>query len=498
MGVPAHDQRDFEFAKECDLEVKRVVSEKKAEGGKLKEAYEGEGFLVNSGEYDTMPSAKARKKMIADFSFAQRQVTYHLRDWLISRQRYWGPPIPMIHCEVCEKKGKGERDDLPGWYSVSEKDLPIKLPEIKDFKPKGKGHTPLSNAPDSWKKVECPHCGNEAERELEVSDTFLDSSWYFLGYPHMRGGEWVGDPFDNEILKKWLPVNAYIGGAEHAVLHLLYARFVTMALHDMGYLDFEEPFPFLFTHGLLISEGAKMSKSRGNVVVPDTYIEKFGADTLRSYLMFLGPYDKGGDFRDTGIEGMDRFLKRVWRLYENKDIALVEEGIADEILIKMHQTIKKVTKDIERLSYNTALARIMEYVNLLRDVAEGEGVKAVGEKNVRCAEWDDGLRVLALLLAPFAPHMMEEIWVEVLSQRFSIHASAWPKFNPELTREEEVVVSIQVNGKLRGTVRMDRDDASYKETVVVEAKKDEKVAKWLENVEDTIFVPGKVINFVTK
>lgn len=501
MGVPGHDQRDFDFAKEYDLEITRVISEKKGKKGKLGKAYEEDGYLVNSGKYDGLKSPKARKKMVEEFSFAEEQTTYHLRDWLISRQRYWGPPIPMIFCQACQKEGRGERKDLPGWYTVPKEDLPVKLPKIEDYKPKGGGETPLANAPDSWKKTKCPGCGAKVERELEVSDTFLDSSWYFLAYPHMRDGEWIkGDPFDEKLLKTWLPVDAYIGGAEHAVLHLLYARFVTMALNDMGYLDFEEPFPFLFTHGLLIKEGAKMSKSRGNVIVPDDYIEKFGTDTLRSYLMFLGPYDQGGDFRDTGIEGMNRFLKRVWSIYKDyKDIALVEEGTVNEVQVKMHQTIKKVTKDIEELSYNTALARIMEFVNVLRDVAESEAVRAVGERNVRTPEWDDALRVLALLLAPFAPHMSEEIWVEVIGQRFSIHTSAWPRFNPELTREEEVTVAVQVDGKLRGTIRMDRDEAEDREKAVREAKKDKNVAKWLEKEEkDAIFVPGKIVNFVTK
>lgn len=503
MGVPGHDERDFSFAKSYDLEIKRVISETKKEKGGLKEAYEEDGYLVNSGDYNGLKSNEAREKLISGLKEAKKEVTYHLRDWLISRQRYWGPPIPMIFCEACEKKGEGERDDLPGWYSVPDKDLPVELPDIKDFEPK-EGKTPLANAPDSWKKVKCPGCGEEAERELEISDTFLDSSWYFLAYPHMRNGEWIesGDePFDKKLLKKWLPVDAYIGGAEHAVLHLLYARFVTMALHDMDYLTFEEPFPFLFTHGLLIKEGAKMSKSRGNVVIPDKYIEKFGADTLRSYLVFLGPYDQGGDFRDTGIEGMHRFLKRVWDLYKNyKDIVLVEEGDSREVLIKMHQTIKKVTKDIQEFKYNTSIAAIMEFVNLLRDLATSEGVKRVGEGYVRCAEWDDSLKVLCQLIAPFAPHMAEELWVDELGQRFSVHNSAWPEFNPDLTRELEVTVAVQVNGKLRNTLEMDREEALDEEKVVSEAKKQKNVKKWIEDkeIKDTIFVAGKIINFVTE
>lgn len=502
MGVPGHDARDFDFAKKHDLDIKRVVSEKKGKKSKPKEPYEEDGYLVNSGEYDGLKSSEARKKLLKGLKEARKEVTYHLRDWLISRQRYWGPPIPMIFCEDCKKKGKGERKDLPGWYSVPKKDLPVELPDIKDFKPKGGGKSPLANAPESWKKAECPGCGKDAERELEVSDTFLDSSWYFLGYLHMRNGKWAeGDPFDKKLLDKWLPVDAYIGGAEHAVLHLLYSRFVTMALHDMGYLSFEEPFPFLFTHGLLIKEGSKMSKSKGNVIVPDDYIEKYGADAFRAYLMFLGPYDQGGNFRDEGIEGMYRFLRRVWDLYENyNDIVLVEEGDSRDLVIKMHQTIKKVTKDIENFSYNTAIAAIMEFVNLLRELAMKEGVKRVGKDNIRSTEWDQSLTVLAKLLAPFAPHLAEEVWVEVLGQKFSINNSAWPKFNPNLTKEEEVTIAVQVNGKLRGTFELEREAAKNKEKVVGEAKNDENVKKWLKDkeIKDTIFVPGKLVNFVTK
>lgn len=504
MGVPGHDQRDFDFAKSYNLAIREVVSEKKEPRNDLKEAYEEDGYLVNSGSYNGLESGKARERLLSDLDEAKEEVTYHLRDWLISRQRYWGPPIPMLYCESCEKEGRGERKDLPGWYSVPEEDLPVELPDIKDFKPKGGGKSPLANAPDAWKKTKCPECGGEAERELEVSDTFLDSSWYFLAYLHMRDGKWEkakNGPFDEKLLEKWLPVDAYIGGAEHAVLHLLYARFITMALHDMEYLDFEEPFPFLFTHGLLIKEGAKMSKSRGNVVVPDKYIEKFGADTLRSYLMFLGPYDQGGDFRDTGIEGMNRFLNRVWMLYkENKDMALVEEESSNEVLIKMHQTIKKVTEEIQELSYNTALAGIMEFVNLLRDLSEGEGAKRIGEDNVRSKDWDEALRILALLLAPFAPHMAEEIWVEELGQRFSIHNHAWPKFNPEHTRELEVTIAAQVNGRLRATVIVARGEAEDREKVENEAKKEKNVKKYLKgkDIKETIFVPGKIVNFVTK
>lgn len=491
MGVPAHDSRDFDFAKKYKLEIVEVVKGKKAKG-----AYEGEGKLVNSGKYDGLESMVAREKMKKDFKFVKPETNYHLRDWLISRQRYWGPPIPMIHCANCEKEGRGERKDLPGWYAVPEEDLPIELPEVKDFQPTGTGKPPLANASSSWKETKCPECGQAAERELEVSDTFLDSSWYFLRYPSVNAKTKDKLAFDPEITKKWLPVNAYIGGAEHAVLHLLYSRFVTMALADFGYLNFEEPFSFLFTHGLLIKEGAKMSKSRGNVVVPDDYIKKYGADVLRTYLMFLGPYSEGGNFRDSGIEGMNRFFGRVWDIYLNyKDIVLSSEEDSKDVLTKMHQTIKKVTEEVEAFRYNTSIASIMEFVNVLREKA-AKAKKAKGK--LRCAEWDEALRSLALLLAPFAPHMAEEVWVTVLGEDFSIHKHAWPKFEKELLKQKQVTVAVQVNGKLRGTLSLESELAKDKDKVLTLAKKEENIKKWLKKgkVKDIIFIPGKILNFV--
>jgi len=359
------------------------------------------------------------------------------------------------------------------------------LPDIKDFKPKGDGTSPLHNAPESWKKVKCPKCGEMAERELDVSDTFLDSSWYFLAYPNLDTKEWKGlpsaklGPFNKEIIKKWFPVDAYIGGAEHAVLHLLYARFVTMVLKDLGYLDFEEPFPFLFGHGLIIKDGAKMSKSKGNIVNPDEYINKFGADALRMYLMFLGPYDQGGDFRDTGIEGMNRFLNRIWKLFDEKP----RDGVDEEVNIKVHQTIKKVTQDIENFKYNTAISAIMELVNVLREKG--------ADKNA--------LVVLCKLLAPLTPHIAEEMWVNLLGQKFTIHTSEWPKHDVDLAKETTNVIVIQVNGKLRGSITVDSKQSKSKEEITKTAQEDVKVAKQLKGkkIKNVIFVPGKVINFVT-
>jgi leucyl-tRNA synthetase len=492
MGVPAHDSRDFDFAKKYKLKMVEVVK------GKTEGVYDGEGKLKNSGKYDGLESMVAREKMFDDFKFAKPEVNYHLRDWLISRQRYWGPPIPMIHCENCENKGWGERKDMPGWHPVPEKDLPVILPKVEDFQPTGTGDPPLANAAKNWKEIKCPKCGKVAERELEVSDTFLDSSWYFLRYPSVGSKSQDKFAFDPEITKKWLPVNAYIGGAEHAVLHLLYSRFVTMALADWGFLNFEEPFSLLFTHGLLIKEGAKMSKSRGNVVVPDEYIKKYGADVLRTYLMFLGPYSEGGNFQDSGIEGMSRFFGRVWDLYMNhKDVVLDSKKDSEEVLTKLHKTIKKVTEEVENFRYNTAIASIMELVNLLRE--KSEKAKKVNGK-LRCAEWDEALGTLGLLLAPFAPHTAEEIWVDVLGKKFSVHTQAWPRFKKELILEKQVVVAIQVNGKLRGTLSLETDLSKDKEKVISLARKEENISKWIKDmkIKETIFVPGKILNFVLR
>jgi leucyl-tRNA synthetase len=437
MGVPAHDERDREFAEKYHLDI------------------------VEKDPDETLWT-KIEKE-----GWGRKQTNYHLRDWGISRQRYWGPPIPMIKCKSC------------GWQPVPEKDLPVILPDIKNFKPEGDGTSPLHNAPESWKKVKCPKCGKDAERELDVSDTFLDSSWYFLRYPSIGSKTEDKLPFDPEIIKKWLPVNAYIGGAEHAVLHLMYARFVTMVLKDLGYLDFEEPFPFLFGHGLIIRDGAKMSKSKGNVVNPDEYITKFGADTLRTYLMFLGPYNQGGDFRDTGIEGMGRFLGRVWRLATGE---MCEQK--PEVLSKLHQTVKKVTEDVSKFKYNTAIASIMELVNTLTE----EGADR------------ETLKTLTLLMSPFAPHMMEEIWVEYLHMPFSVHKASLPSDEAKYIIQNEVTVVVQINGKVRSQMIVNSEQSTVEEKMTEMAKKDSKIIKYLEGVKikNIIFVSGKLLNFVTE
>lgn len=465
MGVPAHDERDKEFAEKFGIEIGKKEPDKN-----LWDKIEAEGW-------------------------GKRHTNYHLRDWLISRQRYWGPPIPMIYCEKCASGGKGEQKDMPGWYSVPEEDLPVELPYVPDYRPRGTGVSPLATEPTFF-EAKCPSCGGQARRETDVSDTFLDSAWYYLRYPSVGVKSAAWDP---EISKKWLPVNMYIGGAEHSVLHLLYSRFLSMVFKDFGLIGFEEPFTRFYAHGLLIKEGAKMSKSKGNIVVPDEYLKKFGADTLRAYLMFLGPFDAGGDFRDTGIEGMRRFIDRVWNLYAvHRNTVLTEEKDSREILVKMHQTIKKVSEDLENLRYNTAISALMEFVNLLRDKSEAEGKESEGK--IRCAEWDGALRILALLFAPFAPHMAEEIWVEILGEKFSVHNQPWPSYDPEFLKVEEVEMIVQVDGKLRATLTIGNEDSTDKAKVEEKAMAEAKIKSWIEGkkVKNTVFVPGKLINFVTE
>lgn len=512
VGVPGHDKRDFEFAQEFDLPIKRVVvddSGDESEISSIEQVQEEAGVMVNSGFLDGKDIGEAKAAMmdrIEEDGYGERTYNYHLRDWLISRQRYWGPPIPVIYCEKCAKDGKGwlsENEpslrkkqpdwDSAGWYP--EENLPVELPHLEDYEPEGTGRGPLAEHPEFY-ETKCPGCGEKAVRETDVSDTFLDSSWYFLRYPSVGSAGSEELPFVPEVTEKWLPVDLYFGGAEHSVLHLMYARFVTQVLYDLGVLPFEEPFPKFFAHGLMIKDGAKMSKSRGNVVNPDEYIEKFGADTLRLYTMFLGPMDGSPDFRDEGIEGMSRFIDRVWSIYTDYDQVFVEsQSDSEEILRKMHQTVKKVTQDMESFSYNTAIASIMEFVNLLREKAlKSRNAK----KQLKCAEWNDSLRCLVKLLAPFAPHMAEEIWVEKLGEEFSVHTSAWPEFDESLAQERRVTIPIQVNGKLRGSLEVDNSKAEDKAHVVALAKKMEGVSKYLDGkkVKRSVFVPGRLVNFV--
>jgi leucyl-tRNA synthetase len=467
MGVPGHDQRDFDFASKFDLPIVRVVcGEREDANSPLHEAFtECEaGTLVNSGMFDgyeVEPAKKAIVDFLAKSGSAKAVVNYRLHDWCISRQRYWGPPIPIIYCDDC------------GTVPVPEKDLPVVLPFIEDFKPDDSGVSPLARH-EEWYRVACPKCGKTGRRETDVSDTFLDSAWYFLRYPSVSHDD---VPFEKNVTKKWLPVTSYIGGNEHAVLHLLYSRFITMVLHDAGHLDFEEPFTRFRAHGHIIREGAKMSKTQGNIVNPDEYIESWGADAFRTYLMFLGPYEQGGDFRDASISGTRRFLDRLFASVQS----MSSEGSADQsVMRKLHQTIRKVSEDISRLSYNTAVAAMMEYINILRK----------GEHTPH----RDEVVPLITLVAPFAPHLAEELW-EQTGGNGSVFDSAWPAFDPMLAKEDTIELVVQVNGKLRGKILVvpDIDESA----AVVAALADPTVAKFVGGTpRKVVFVPGRLLNLV--
>ena len=693
QGCPAHDKRDFEFAIKFGLPIKRVVTGPNGETGPVTSVEQvvakgSHGKMINSDFLNGMEFPDAMEKTKDYFEekgWGKRIVSYHLRDWLISRQRYWGPPIPMIYCEACarrspkilllhgiagdsndnwfpwvkpllEAKGykviipdlpnpynptisewmkalkklgitkydnlsiiahsmgaptaiefirenkvfvknlvlvaptakeQGEKnwenlrkagypdaegviksfnkvtkhledikglvdksviylsdndpfvpviveksfkeldpevkhfkkhghfntgagilefptilDEFPqvefhnlGWYPVPEEDLPVKLPYIKNFKPLGTGKAPLANHPEFYETT-CPHCGDKATRETDVSDTFLDSSWYFLRYlatdlkhipfpmPEEKAKQFKSATKSEiesaEKRKAWLPVTSYIGGAEHSVLHLLYARFITMAFKDMGYVNFEEPFSRFYAHGLIIKDGAKMSKSKGNIINPDEYIHKYGADTLRTYLLFLGPFNQGGDFRDSGIDGMNRFLKRVWRLLSSGKSEVKSEK-SQESLRMMHQTIKGITEDMENLRFNTAIAKLMIWYNFL--AKEG----SISREEVAA---------YLQLLAPFAPHMTEELWAD-MGNTFSIHVSDYPTYDEKYLHVDTVTIAVQVNGKLRGTLKVSVDEGNKKDLLEKMVRDDEQIIRFFTgNVKKVIFVPGKILNFV--
>jgi leucyl-tRNA synthetase len=422
------------------------------------------GRLVNSRQFDglTVPEAK---RAIVDFlaarGAAKAVVNYRLHDWCISRQRYWGPPIPVIYCDAC------------GVVPVPEQDLPVVLPDIDDFRPDDSGVSPLARH-DEWYRVPCPACGGPGRRETDVSDTFLDSAWYFLRYPSV-GRDDV--PFDPTPTGKWLPVDSYIGGNEHAVLHLLYARFITMVLHDAGRLEFEEPFRRFRAHGHIIREGAKMSKTKGNIVNPDAYIERWGADTFRTYLMFLGPFEEGGDFRDSGIKGPRDFLGRLWA----SAVEMRTDGEPDAAVVrKLHQTIERVQSGLERLSFNTAVAAMMEYMNVLR----------ARERTPHRAE----VEPLVQLVAPFAPHIAEELWERFGHDR-SIFESGWPAYDAAIAAEDTVRLAVQVNGKLRGTIEVPRDvtEAAALERAIAEPS----ISKFVPAApRKVVFVAGRLLNIV--
>ena len=466
MAVPAHDARDWAFATRFGLEVVQVI-----DAGAVSiagEVYAGTGRLINSGAFDGMEGAAAKTAIAAwlqEQGIGEAKVQYRLRDWCISRQRYWGTPIPIVHCDRC------------GTVPVPEQQLPVLLPHLQDFAPDGTGRSPLARS-DEFVQTDCPQCGAAARRETDVCDNFLDSAWYFFRYPSAKDTTRVFDP---ERTRRWLPVDMYIGGNEHAVLHLMYTRFMTMALHNMGLIDFAEPFKCFRANGIIHKDGAKMSKSKGNVVNPDQYLDRYGADALRAYLMFAGNFQEGGDFRDTGIHGVERFLDRLWRYGMETNFA--RGKIEDAALLRLlHQKIAKVTDDLERLNYNTAIPALMELFNGLQE----------GQQHYRQA-----LCTLLKLLAPFAPFIAQELWQQ-LGEKGQIIDAGWPEADPVLMQEAMVEWVVQINGKVRERMELAADLPQA--AVEAAALAGERVGDWLAGKEivKVVFVPRKLVNFVVK
>ncbi len=458
MAVPAHDQRDFEFATRYRLPIREVVRPSDGSPSTLPlSSYTGDGVLVNSGAYDGLPHCVAFERIADDIERdgkGKRRVNYRLRDWLISRQRYWGAPIPMIHCPGC------------GVVPVPERDLPVVLPPDIDFRPRGDGKSPLATS-ESFRSVACPRCGGPAARDTDTMDTFVDSSWYYLRYlsPHDAQA-----PFRKDVCDAWLPVDQYIGGVEHAILHLLYARFITKFLHSRGHVSFREPFARLFTQGMVCKNGVKMSKSKGNVVAPDTIIQPMGADTMRLYILFCGPPERDIEWNDESVEGCYRFLNRVWRVYETNDTMLATpfQGVIEDrdldddargVVRKTHQTIDRVLTDIgDHFRFNTAISALMELSNALVAYAESPTPRPQRDAVVRFA-----FDTLVRLMAPMTPHICEELW-ERTGHTGSIFHTPMPVCDPALAREDTFDLVIQVNSKIRAreSIPTDTDPEAMK------------------------------------
>jgi len=486
MAVPAHDQRDFIFAKKRGLEMIEVIKPRTGSSPFPERAFEEDGILVNSGPFSEKTSKEAREeitKYLGKRGQAKETICYKLRDWLISRQRYWGAPIPIIYCPKC------------GEVPVPEKDLPVKLPEIKDFKPTGKGESPLAKS-KKFVKVKCPKCKKPAKRETDTLDTFVCSSWYFLRYIDPKNKK---EPFGKLRVKQWLPVDLYIGGAEHATLHLLYTRFFTKFLFDQKLIEFaeasfhltphsasprsafDEPFLKLFNQGIVYRQGAKMSKSKGNVVTPDRIIQKFGADTMRLYELFMGPADQATEWSDKGVIGCYRFLNKVWNLRQKT--ANNKQRTENRELEKMvHKTIKKVTEDIENFRFNTAISALMILAN---EMEKQEKISLIHYS------------LFLILLSPMAPHLSEELWQKLGNQK-SIFLGKWPKYDSKLIKEEIVTLVIQINGKVRDKIEVEADISKEKAKKLAISR--EKVQKWIEGkeIKKVIFVPGRLINIVSR
>ncbi|MBQ4146017.1 MAG: leucine--tRNA ligase [Clostridia bacterium] len=487
MGVPAHDQRDFDFAKKYDLPIRIVIQ---PEGQNMKsedmtEAFAAEGIMENSGEFDGLNNQEALQKMIEyaeEKGIGRRKVNFRLRDWLISRQRYWGAPIPIVYCPKC------------GTVEIPEEHLPVMLPENVKFT--GQGKSPLSECPE-FVHTTCPKCGGPAERETDTMDTFVCSSWYFLRYtdPHNENM-----PFDKKKADYWMDVDQYIGGVEHAILHLLYARFFTKALHDFGYISCDEPFANLLTQGMVLKDGSKMSKSVGNVVSPDEIVEKFGADTARLFILFAAPPERDLDWNDTAVEGAYRFLNRVWRAVEDlapycEKAAIDHSSLNDDekkLRLAVHSGIRKVTDDCNRFSFNTAISAIMEYVNALYTYKE-----KTNAENYNKALVFEAVENLIVILSPFVPHICSEMW-EIMGRSEDLSTYSWPKYAEEALQVSEVEVVLQINGKIRDKIMIspDLNPAQMQEAALASQKVQELIAG--KEVVKCIAVPKKLINIVVK
>ena len=485
MGVPGHDQRDFDFAKKFGLDIIPVVDPQDPEIdiNNLKEAAAAEGIMINSGEYNGMKNKDAIAKMtevVEEKGIGKKSINYRLRDWLISRQRYWGCPIPMIWCDDC------------GWVPEKEENLPIILPTDVEFT--GKGESPIATS-KTFVDTTCPCCGKPAKREIDTMDTFLDSSWYFLRYCDARNTE---KAFDYDKVKYWMSVDQYIGGVEHAILHLMYARFFQMALYDLGLVTTEEPFTNLLTQGMVIKDGKKMSKSIGNVVSPDEIIEKYGADTARLFILFAAPPDRELDWSDAGVAGSFRFLNRVYNLIgELKDIVQkapdgykAENTEDKELNYAMNATIKKVTEDAGgRFNFNTAISSIMELVN--------EIYKYKDNKNINEGLLKAAIENLVKVLSPFTPHVCEEMW-EILGHTEPVYSESWPAYDEAALVKDEVEIVIQVNGKLKGKMMVANGLSREEQEQIVMNREETAALIGEKNVVKVVSVPGKLVNIVVK
>ena len=474
MGVPAHDTRDFAFAQKYGLPIRTVIAPLDWDGSPPKEAYVYDGFMTDSGPYDGMTNKEGVQAIIADVTkkgWGKSSISYRIRDWLISRQRYWGTPIPIIYCDAC------------GIVPVPESDLPVLLPSDAEFKPTGE--SPLVSHPD-FSRCACSNCGGPGRRETDTMDTFFDSSWYMFRYTSPK---YEVGAFDTEKVKEWMPVGQYTGGAEHAVMHLLYSRFFTKALRDMGLIDFSEPFLRLFNQGVILGEDhEKMSKSRGNVVNPDEVVGHLGADAVRCFLMFIGPWDQGGPWSDVGINGVARWLNRVWDMVQRDPSTLNSvTGASPETLRELHQTIRKCHDDLDRFKFNTAIAALMEFSNHLN--------KIWTESAVDRATWNDCIEKFLLLLAPIAPHISEELW-EFTGHSYSIHDQSYPLWDDKLAAEQYITLVLQVNGKVRDRIQVEPNIGE--DTAQELALASPKIKTFIENktVDKTIYVPGKLVNLV--